>query len=468
MSNSSRMSARSTRAARLASAFVAAALASAGALWADGERRPGLLLGGSADPLETPSSIDPLLPTGPMVLGQPRPQNPGSVICGLRQPVCVHHDARLPPDFAEAYLAALESARALLVGALSLPPPLADLGLGPTPGLDLYLLWDAASWLEVVPDPRPPFGDRSSAHCRARPSAEELRQQALRCVGEALLLGLDAAEAPHLRRAIASHLARALALPSPADLESLDDLQANPQLGLADRELTPESGAAGLFFHYLDQRLGTGRPGALPAALVQLSRSRTALGRPQWNNEPDAVDVLRHAFEVSEQSFDGFLLSFAVARGFLGSRDNGRRHPELAWLRDAGRVRFDWVLKSSSLPRRVAPRRPLEPWGSAYLWLELDRVTLGKTLAFRAEWEAPGGFRWTLVGVDADGNLLQRHDLPYVQNATSAERTLVDPGEAVGLLIVGINLGGVDLAHPFDPDHAPAEPHGFTVYLTEI
>jgi hypothetical protein len=33
---------------------------------------------------------------------------------------------------------------------------------------------------------------------------------------------------------------------------------------------------------------------------------------------------------------------------------------------------------------------------------------------------------------------------------------------------VGTNLGGVDLAHPFDPDFEPFEPHGFTVYLAEL
>jgi hypothetical protein len=72
------------------------------------------------------------------------------------------------------------------------------------------------------------------------------------------------------------------------------------------------------------------------------------------------------------------------------------------------------------------------------------------------------------VAVDAAGEALQRYDLPYVQNATSAERTIVGYQDAAAFLIVGTSIGGVDLAHPIDPDHEPLEPHGFTVYLAEI
>lgn len=461
---------RPTVPARLAAALLAAALASATPrLGAERGDRPGLLLGGGPSAVEAPASVDPLLPTGALIDSQARPHELASYVCGLERPVCVHHAADLSPTLASAYVGALEEAHSLLIGALRLPAPRSDLGLGPTSGLDLYLLREATSDLDVVADPRSPDSDRVSGHCRARPSRVELRHQAGRCVGEALLLGLDGAETPHLRSAIASYLSH-LVVPasSPADLEAIDTLQANPQLGLAGRELTGTSTGAALLFHHLDERLGAAGPGMLPAALIHLSRSRTTAGRPEWNNEPDAIDVLRRAFDPSAQRFDDFVLSFAVERAFLGSRDNGRHNPELSWLRDAGRVRFDWVMTTSSLPRRVAPRRPLEPLGSAYLWLEVDRVTLGKTLAFRAEWEGPAQFRWTVASVDSDGNLLKRYDLPYVQNATAAERSLEEHDGARGLLIVGVNLGGVDLAHPFDPDHAPAEPHGFTVYLTEI
>jgi hypothetical protein len=259
-----------------------------------------------------------------------------------------------------------------------------------------------------------------------------------------------------------------LGAPTGRDLAAVDALQANPQLSIAGRDPSAASAGALLFFEYVDARLGAGERGALPVALAQLSRSATPPGAARYLNEPDLIDVLRRAFSESSSSFEDFMLGFAVERAFIGTRDDGRHHPALGWLGDAGRVRFDWVLPASSLPRRVAPRRPLEAFGCAYSWLELDRITLGKALAFRAEWEAPASFRWALLTIDASGRVLGRFDLPYVQNATSAERVLEDYDGAVGVLIAGINLGGIDLAHPFDPDHEPSEPHGFTLYLTEL
>jgi hypothetical protein len=459
---------RPTRRAHRAAALLGSALSILPSpLWAERDR-PGLLWGGGVSAAQQQVFIDPSLPTGAAVQSQPRPRHLPRQVCSWRQPVCIHHPTQLPEDLSAAYLLALEDAYARLVGALGLPAPLSDPGLGPSAGLDLYLLPDGPSELSVVPDPRMRLDDRTSAHCRVRPSREQHRWQATSCVAEALLLGLDAGETPQLRRSIAAYLSQTVEGTSNADLDSIDTLQNNPQLGIAGRELSSESAGAALFMHYLDRRLAAGRRGSLPVALVQLSRGESAAGQPAWNNEPDAFDVLRQAFHGSSESFDTFMLSFAVQRAFLGSRDNGHTAPELLWLGDAGRVRFDWVLKASSLPRRVAPLRPIEPLGASYIWLDLDRITLGASLGFRANWEAPVSFRWTLATVDADGNLLKRYDLPYVQNATSAERSIEDYAGASAVLIVGTNLGGVDLAHPFDPDFEPFEPHGFTVYLAEL
>jgi hypothetical protein len=436
-------------------------------LGAEGELRPSLLLGGGEAAPKQAAAIDPRLPTGSRVRSPARPDGLPQIACGLREPVCVHGEKSLSPELLELYAKALEQAYALIVGALGLPRPLPD-ALGPSSGLDLYLQATAAAEPEVLGDARWLDADRSSAFCRARPLREEARRQSSLCVAEALSYGLDAAEAPQLRRAVASYLWSTLGQSSNADALAIDRFQANPQLSALGREQGPESAGAALLVRYLERRLAAGRPGSLPAALLQMSRREGSSAGPEWNNEPDSLDVLRRAFVGSKETFDDFLLGFAVWRAFLGSRDDGQHEPALLWLGDAGRVRFEWTLKASSLPRRVAPRRPIEPLGSTYLWLELDRVALGKSLAFQAEWEAPAAFRWTLVALDAHGQALKRYDLPYVQNATSAERTLVDYQDASAFLIVGTSVGGVDLAHPIDPDHEPFEPHGFTVYLTEL
>jgi hypothetical protein len=429
--------------------------------------RPSLLLGGEAASAPASVPLDPLLPSGAEVRVERRPAS-ASAACALREPLCVHHDGLVSAALAHEYARALERARRDLVYALGLPAPLPDMALGPTAGLDFYLSSDAPLDVHVGADVA--FGDESrrSGFCVARPSRAEARRQAAQCVAGAVLLGVDAGETPFLRRAIAGYLATLLIAPTGRDLAAVDVLQANPQLSIAGRDDAAESAGALLLFEYVDARLAAGEPGLLPVALAQLARSATLPGQPRYHNEPDLIDVLRGAFAGSASGFEDFMLGFAVERAFIGARDDGRRHPTLAWLGDVGRVRFDWVLTASSLPRRVAPRRPLEAFGCAYTWLELDRVTLGKALAFRAEWEAPATFRWALLTIDARGQVLGRFDLPYVQNATAAERAIEDYDGAVGVLVAGINLGGVDLAHPFDPDHEPSEPHGFTLYLTEL
>jgi hypothetical protein len=435
---------------------------------AERDERPSLLLGGEAASAPASVAIDPRLPSGARVESGLRPASLPSLVCGLREPHCVHFDSHVSATLAHTYVRALEQASFDLVQGLGLPAPVRDVGRGPTPGLDLYLDSSALLDVRVVADTTGIDGARRSAFCRARPSRAEARRQALGCVGEALLLGVNAAETPFLRRALAEYLTGLIAPPTGRGLDAFDTAQANPQLSVAGRDAALESAGGALLFAAIDRRLGSAPSGLLPVALAQLARVDTPPGQLRWRNEPDLIDVLRRAFDRSSLAFEDFMLGFAVERAFLGTRDNGRHHPELAWLGDAGRVRFDWVLAASSLPRRVAPRRPLEAFGCAYTWLDLDRITLGKTLAFRAEWESPAAMRWALVAVDARGEVLRRFDLPYVQNATSAERTLDDLDGAVGVLIAGINLGGIDLAHPFDPDHEPSEPHGFTLYLTEL
>lgn len=427
-----------------------------------------MLLGGTPGEEKPPAPVDPRLPKGALRRTFSRPQHTIAPMCGLRRAVCVHLDARVPLATGQLYLRALEQAWDRFVGALGLPAPLPDFGLGPTAGLDLYLMNDALTELHVAADPRRTLEDRTSGFCQVRPFEPDHERHAAACLLEVSLLGLDAAETPHVRRAIATELRLLAAPPSRADYQSFDDQQANPQLGILTRDASGASNGSAIWFRYAGAQLAAPRSNTFTTALLQLARGATKPGEPEWHNEPDTLDVLRAAFAERARPFEDFLLDFAIARAFLGARDAAQTQPALAWLGNAGRVRFDWVLTTSSLPRRVAPRRPIEPFGASYLWLDLDRVTLSKTLAFRAEWEAPVAFRWSLVAVDGAGRQLKRFDLPYVQNATSAERTLVDYDGARGFIIVGTNLGGVDLAHPFDPDFEPHEPHGFTVYLAEI
>lgn len=434
---------------------------------------PGPLFGLPSSIAPAAASPDPSLPVGIRRSASARPTSLERPVCSLHEPVCVRvTSGRVPPAIVREYLAALERAHRRLVQGLALPAPLPDHGLGDSAGLDFYLdaIGPAASSdedLEVVRDPALFASDRVSAHCRAQARASAAARQAALCVGEAILLGLDAAEGDGVRRAVASALHGSFGEVSADDAAALDDFQANPQLSPLTRERASTSEGASLFIRHIERQVGTGNPGVLPASIFTVARGETPRQSTRWHNEPDFADVLRQAFPSAE-AFSDFALSFAVARAFVGSRDDGSRWPELLWAGDAGRVRFDWSVPSSTLPRRMAPLRPIEPLGAAYVWIDLDRVSLNATLGFRAEWEAPVIFRFSVLALDARGQLLKRYDLPYIENATSVERSIVDYQGADALLVVGTNLGGVDLANPFDPDHEPWEPHGFTVYLAEI
>jgi hypothetical protein len=133
---------------------------------------------------------------------------------------------------------------------------------------------------------------------------------------------------------------------------------------------------------------------------------------------------------------------------------------------DAGRVRFDWSLPLSSLPRRVACA-PIEPTGATYVFVELDGVPLGTSLYFRAEWEHPEPFKWVIVRLGADGSELGRVDVPFQENGTGAEQRVAELETASALLIVGVNVGDVSASYPFDPDIAPFEPKRCTVFLAK-
>jgi hypothetical protein len=221
-------------------------------------------------------------------------------------------------------------------------------------------------------------------------------------------------------------------------------------------------------FEYLESKRGAAGPGVLATGLLALSASRTSGKAWLWNNEPDMFDVLRHSLGSNRVAFASLLGSLTVARAFLGDRDDGSHWPAMAWTGAFGKVRFDWSIRFSTLPRRVASSRPIEPTGAFYLWLDLDDVPLGAALAVQAEWEHPVPFKWEIVRVDKDGRELGRLDVPYQETGTSFEQRVVGLEAAAGLIIAGVNVGDTEINYPFDPDIAPFEGQRCTVYLARL
>lgn len=455
---------------RLAGALLAFLVLPPSPARAQPQRERPFLFGGGQPGKKDPVQTDPWLPTGALVpthLGRPATgEVPG---CSFRAPVCVHRGPGVGPEAARNALEALESAYQALVVTLRLPRPASDLGAGGTDALDLYLT-AGPSRLQVGVEPI--IGgqfDRAAGFCTlGEVGHERTRRDATLCVGEAIALALDPAETPHLRRAYAAHLWGLVGTPTAADLEAVDEVQAHPERALATRELGPSSEGAALLFEYLDARRGLGAPGTLATSMFSVAVTKTEPRAVLWNNSPDVFDALRRALDENPRDTAQLFADLAVTRGFVGARDDGSHLPAMEWTGSFGRARFDWSIKLSSLPRRVASLRPIEPLGATYVWLELDQDLGEKELGFQAEWESPVSFQWAIVRVGAEGEEIGRIYPPFVERGGAVEQTLSDLKGVRGLLIVGTNLGGVSLAHPFDPDYAPFEPHGCTVYLTKL
>jgi hypothetical protein len=82
---------------------------------------------------------------------------------------------------------------------------------------------------------------------------------------------------------------------------------------------------------------------------------------------------------------------------------------------------------------------------------------------FRIEWEAPVPFRWALVRVASDGTEASRVLVTPQQKATFTEKNLDALDGLAGVAVVGVNVGDLALDDPFDPDHAPYEPHSYVL-----
>lgn len=410
------------------------------------------------------SPLDPALPAGAEQVGRLRPDFSEAAACSFRQPVCVHRAPAVPAARALAWLGLLEAAHARLVWVMGLPAPISDVARGGSAALDFYV--SGSEELTVSPDAKEPsrVGDHAPGFCVAGAMEAPSARAATFCVAEAIALRLDASETPFSRRALATSLWFATSPLGPDDIARIDDVQAHPERAIIARERSPLAEGAALFPAFL----GNAREAALGADTALATFALSGWGGSdagfRYVNEPDTLDVLRATFGPKPSDVAALFGDFSIARALLGRGGEG------PWLEplsagDFGRVRFEWSIPFSSLPRRLAPSRPVEPTGATFLWIDIDGDPRGATLAMRAQWEPPAAFRWELAVFDGHGRVLRRVDVPFLERESSVERTIADLSGARGVLIAGTNLGGLGPSYPFDPDFEPYEPHSYDVYL---
>ncbi len=429
---------------------------------------PPLLFGAGPHAVRPPVAIDPDLPTGaPFAAALERARSLGAA-CSARAPVCVQRGPGVSGAQALGALQALETAYERVVEVLALPAPLSDDGHGGSDALDWYLTAEQTELVTERDDVRVGALDSAAAFCVGSATDPGLTERdATLCVGGAVAKRLDPAETPALQRAFATELWWLTGGVTSLDVQAVEEAQAHPERGLGGRSAEPAAGAA-LLLDFLELARSSQESGGLIGSLFSAGVGTKTPGAFEWNNEPDVFDVLRHSLDEDTIKMASLLGDYAVSRAFLGDRDDGTHPPYAEWAGSFGRARYDWVLRFSSLPRRVRSSRPLEPTGIELVWVDLDEVPLGTSLGFEAEWEAPVSFKWRLISLDDRGREMARVDVPFQERGRSAEGRVVNLLGVRAVIAVGINVGGVDLAHPFDPDLDPFEPQSCTVYFASM
>jgi hypothetical protein len=468
------------RVAALVLAVLASAMAGAGGAEPTEPRAPGSASGSSSAPVAPvvpTGGGDPYLPTGPVYFSAiRRPEEPArATACSFRHAVCVHARRGVSTAVMLATLTELERVSARLVDTLGLPAPFGDGRAGGSSAFDLYLVPPSSGALEGAPvaaardDPDPASFDRSSAFGLLREDAPAGCVRAnwvARAFAAASSFAIDAGETSAVRDGNAAYLAELVAPCGTVTTELIDEFQAHPERAVTSPGRAGVAGGLALTW-YTDVSLGHGTPGIVPTALGVISGQRTPAGRLQWDNEPDFFDALRSTLKGRSPSstLADFWIEFAIARLFMGSRDDGVHFPETAFAGSGGRIRFDWRVPYHSLPRRVSPERAIDPTGATYIWIDLEGAPAKTRLVFRAEWEAPVPFRWALVRIGADGAEISRVLITPQQKATSAEKNLDALEGLAGVAVVGTNIGDLALDDPFDPDHTPYEPHSYVLTI---
>jgi hypothetical protein len=460
---------------RLGAALLAALVVLVGAALtvraAPPKRDPPLLFGGAVSKVKPKIVLDSRLPTGAELPATRARPSVTAAQCSLRRPVCVHAtEPSVEAELAGA-LNALEVAYDRVVGALGLPAPLGDADAGGNDGLDWYVM-PADTELSAQQEPLLPGRmDAAPVFCQGgAPGGELSLRQATLCVGEALASKLDAGEGIDARRALALELWWITGSKTALDVQVVDDAQRHPEAALAldDPRRNGATGRFTLLLEMLETTRSNASPGVLSASMFSAAGSRTPPDAARFDNEPDVFDVLRHSMDEELPRYADLLVDFALRRALTGDRDDGTRLPSLAFAGAFARSQFDWVIPFSTLPRRVLSGTPIAQSGAELIWLELDDAPIGAAIGFRAEWEAPVAFKWRMLLIDREGREVRRMDVAFQERGSFADARVLRLDGAKALVIAGVNLGGVELAHPFDPDVSPFEPSACTVYLVSM
>lgn len=281
-------------------------------------------------------------------------------------------------------------------------------------------------------------------------------EAARRCVFEASLGARAPATAQWLRGGYAAESARELGEAPRAQSEMRSSF-AHPEAGVFTSSqrapARPEDAAdwvsplrSARFFRYLSSRAES--PVATGGYLsLTLASTETPPGSLRFLAEPDLVDVFRATHRHNRSEVARFYDDFAKWSFFDAAQQSFA-------------ISVHWEIPGETLPRSVAFPTPMEPTGSVYALVVLPESMRDEVIGFRTSCETPVSYVWSVTRLGKEDREISTFPLTFQERNTDASgRVLPAPGMKK-LLVVGTNLGGVALTHPFDPDHGPHEAHG--------
>lgn len=389
--------------------------------------------------------------------------------CDSRGRFCVHAVTGTTLDDAEssAILGVANDALDTFLS-LKLPRPLPDVDLGGDDSIDLYVDATSAAPAAFIDPGSASHGiDQAPAFIvlpKLGPGCHH-RFGLAAAVGKAVLLGLDAALESNSLAMLGDYLGTLAQPCTLAELEAVDSSMRAPERTFTG-ELGASDPAAFLFPKFLEERYGAGERGDLTVALAAIAGQRTPRGSALVD-EPDMFDALRVTQQRNKSSLGDTLLEFAVWRAFMGSRSDDAHLIDVTKYGALGRARIEWDVAYTSLPRYLAPLRPIEALGATYLWVDLTGATAESELTMVVDWEPPVAFRWAIVKLDGEGAETGRKELFGVLGSTHIETTLRDLREAKSLLIVGVNEGIARRDQPFDPGRLREAPRSYSIQLAQ-
>lgn len=358
--------------------------------------------------------------------------------------VCVHAATEALTPARRAF----DDAWDLLVDTLRVTPPLLDGPAGGDPRLDVYVVRGLEDEIAIGREPLDRTLDRDGAPAFVLIREEvvlrggcALTWNAARALARASAAGVDVAETPTMVDGFARRLAD-LACPVAPPMH---ELQRTPWKGL-----TTSGAGAALLARTLDLEYGHGYGAIGPAVLSMAINHRGVivpqpddeLGPAHFHNHTTVFDVLTTTLTDAASSLDKVLLDVGAARATHAVPP--------AW---------EWEIPASTLPRRFAIRRGIEPMGMTFVKIDVDAAPPGDGIELDLAWDMGARFVWHVLKLDAEGKRVGEVPVP----ALDTERKItIDVRRLSGvrtLVLVGVNTG--DPRSPFHPDEPPSHAHGY-------